>query len=158
MSNPLLLAGALLVSAVVAAADTPTAQTFKRTISREVGYRYLLHLPPNHAVDPARLWPLIIFQHGSGERGEDPWLVAKHGPPKLIRTPAAEGPAAEAARVLANEFIVVSPQCPPGTWWDDEAVLALVDEISARHRVDPARVLRTGLCMGGYGTWSSAVK
>lgn len=159
MKLPLVsLAAALLFSTTAVAAETQTAQTFKRTISREVGYRYLLHLPPNHAADPARQWPLIIFLHGSGERGEDPWLVAKHGPPKLLRTPAADGPAAEAARVLAAEFIVVSPQCPTGTWWDDEAVLALVDEISARHRVDPARVHLTGLSMGGYGTWSIAVK
>jgi len=159
MKLPLVfLAAALLFSTTAVAAETQTAQTFKRTISRDVSYRYLLHLPPNHAADPARQWPLIIFLHGSGERGEDPWLVAKHGPPRLLRTPAADGPAAEAARVLAAEFIVVSPQCPLGTWWDDEAVLALADEISARHRVDPARVHLTGLSMGGYGTWSIAVK
>ena len=159
MKSPLLsLAVAILCSVASNAADTLTAQTFKHTISREVGYRYLLHLPPEHGADAARLWPLIVFLHGSGERGDDPWLVAKHGPPKLLRTPAAEGPAAEAARVLAAEFIVVSPQCPTGTWWDDEAVLALADEIATRHRVDPARVHLTGLSMGGYGTWSIAVK
>ena len=159
MKSPLLsLAVTILCSVASNAADTLTAQTFKHTISREVGYRYLLHLPPEHGADAARLWPLIVFLHGSGERGDDPWLVAKHGPPKLLRTPAAEGPAAEAARVLAAEFIVVSPQCPTGTWWDDEAVLALADEIATRHRVDPARVHLTGLSMGGYGTWSIAVK
>jgi len=52
---------------------------------------------------------------------------------------------------------VVSPQCPTGTWWDDDAVLALVDEIAGRYRVDPARVHLTGLSMGGFGAWSLAL-
>ena len=71
MKSPLLsLAVAILCSVASNAADTLTAQTFKHTISREVGYRYLLHLPPEHGADAARLWPLIVFLHGSGERGD----------------------------------------------------------------------------------------
>ena len=64
MKSPLLsLAVAILCSVASNAADTLTAQTFKHTISREVGYRYLLHLPPEHGADAARLWPLIVFLH-----------------------------------------------------------------------------------------------
>lgn len=153
----ILPAAALLAAAVPASAQTQSVESFRKVISREVGYRYLLHLPPGYAAEPGRAWPLLVFLHGSGERGDDPWIVAKHGPPKLLRTPAAEGPAAEAARLLANGFIVVSPQCPTGTWWDDDAVLALVDEIAGRYRVDPARVHLTGLSMGGFGAWSLAL-
>lgn len=155
--RPIILACALLGVIATAPAQTQTVESFRKVVSREVGYRYLLHLPPGYAAEPGRTWPLIVFLHGSGERGADPWLVAKHGPPKLIRTPAAEGPAAEAAKLLANGFIVVSPQCPAGEWWDDETVLALTDDIATRHRVDPARIHLTGLSMGGFGTWSIAV-
>jgi predicted peptidase len=169
-AHRLLLATALLSLVIpprTSAAETQTVQSFERSITKTVGYRYLLHLPTGYDANAERGWPLIVFLHGSGERGADPWLVAKHGPPKLLRAdspvPAGETPAAatrrtEATRQLATQFIVVSPQCPAGTWWDDDAVLALVDEIVARHRVDVRRVYLTGLSMGGFGTWSVGVK
>jgi len=114
-----------------------------------------------------------------GERGTDPWLVAVHGPPKLIRgdvgiagsatatATAAAAPAEsaedraqreQAAARLKTSFIVVAPQCPLDVWWDDDAVLALLDEVLAKYRADPRRVYLTGLSMGGYGTWSVGLK
>lgn len=150
-----------------AAAALQTVQRFDRTITKQVGYEYLLALPQGYDPAAEKKWPLLIFLHGSGERGSDIWLVAKHGPPKLLRreTPAApdETPEARARReaatkALAENFIVVSPQCPAGTSWDDDGVLALVDEISAKHRVDGKRVYLTGLSLGGYGTWSVGIK
>jgi predicted peptidase len=161
-----LLGGALLASAGFGA-EAQTVQRFEHTITKRVGYQYLLSLPAGYAADPGRQWPLLVFLHGSGERGSDPWLVAKHGPPKLLRgdSPAPEGetPAARAAReaaakALAENFIVVSPQCPAGQWWDDDAIGALLDEIAARQRVDARRVYLTGLSLGGFGTWSFAIK
>jgi predicted peptidase len=49
-----------------------------------VGYRYLLALPEGYEADASKPWPLIVFLHGAGERGEDLKLLLKHGPPKLI--------------------------------------------------------------------------
>lgn len=164
---PILLLASLMAPTSVAAAETQAVASFTRTLARTVGYQYLLYLPEAYDAGAERRWPLLLFLHGAGERGADPWLVAKHGPPKLLRAdapaPAAETPAvaarrAEAARLLATNFIVVSPQCPAGTRWDDDAVLALADEITAQHRVDPRRVYLSGLSMGGYGTWSLAMK
>lgn len=161
-----LLAGAVLAVPPPAAA-TQIVQSFERTISKTVGYQYLLSLPQGYEAEPSRRWPLLLFLHGSGERGAEVWNVAKHGPPKLLRgeapaapdeTPAARTAREASARALAENFIVVSPQCPAGTWWDDDAVGALLDEIQAKHRVDAARVYLTGLSMGGYGTWSYAMK
>ena len=167
----LLLLTALLSSLMapprIPAAETQTVQSFERTVTKTIGYQYLLHLPAGDAASAERVWPLIVFLHGSGERGSDPWLVARHGPPKLLRTdaptPADETPdaaarRAAAARQLATQFIVVSPQCPAGAWWDDDAVLALAEEIAAKHKVDSRRVYLTGLSMGGFGTWSVGVK
>ncbi len=149
------------------AAESQTVQSFERTITKKIGYEYLLALPTGYDAGAEKRWPLLLFLHGAGERGADVWLVAKHGPPKLLRgeTPASpeENPEARtrraaATQALATNFIVVSPQCPTGTWWDDEAVLALLDEITAKHQVDSRRVYLTGLSLGGFGTWSVGMK
>lgn len=161
------LLASLLAMTRAPAAETQTVQSFARTITKTIGYQYLLHLPEGYDAGAERVWPLLVFLHGSGERGADPWRVAKHGPPKLLsaaapapkdETPEAAARRAEAARLLATQFIVVSPQCPAGTWWDDDAVLALADEIAAKHKVDSRRVYLAGLSMGGYGTWSAGLK
>jgi predicted peptidase len=164
---PAALLAVLCSAAPLGAAETQTVQSFERTITRTLSYRYLLHLPTGYDPAGARVWPLLVFLHGSGERGTDPWLVAKHGPPKLLRadspapaneTPAAAARRAEATRQLATQFIVVSPQCPPDAWWDDDAVLALVDAVTAQHKVDVRRTYLTGLSLGGFGTWSAGIK
>jgi predicted peptidase len=89
---------------------------------------------------------LLCFLHGAGERGTNLDLVAKHGPPKL------------AAAKKEFPFVLLSPQCPSGQIWDDAALLALLDHVMARFRIDPRRVYLTGLSMGGYGTWSLGLK
>ena len=119
---------------------------FQSRISRKVGYRYLLDLPEDYNPAARKRWPLLLFLHGAGERGTDLKLVAKHGPPKAV-TQKKDFP-----------FIIVSPQCPPEQIWDDEALLALLDHIIARFRIDILRVYLTGLSMGGYGTWSLGLK
>ena len=50
-------------------------------INVEMGY--LLYLPKDYEQQDS--WPLVLFLHGAGERGNDLDLVMKHGPPKLIR-------------------------------------------------------------------------
>src|SRR5947209_5297196 len=73
-------------------------------------YDYLLSLPRGFESEAQRRWPLLFFLHGAGERGPDMRLVAKHGPPKLLRADAdlTEAESA-AARVLTREFVVISP-------------------------------------------------
>jgi predicted peptidase len=106
----------------------------------KVTLKYLLHLPKDY--DQKSAWPLILFLHGAGERGDDLALVAKHGPPKLIE----EG--------KDFPFIVVSPQCSRGRWWEPLELAGLLDEIQEKYKVDQDRVFVTGLSMGGFGTWS----
>lgn len=140
------LAGAACLGFSPLMSQTPDTvqqpKSFEKTVSRTLAARYLLFLPQGYEQDTSRTWPLILFLHGAGERGDDLWLVAKHGPPKVVR----EQP--------DFPFILVSPQCPAGQRWSDEVLLALLDEVLAAHRVDPTRVYLTGLSMGGYGTWS----
>lgn len=118
----------------------------KRQIGEAALPRYLLYLPPDYEADPARKWPLLLFLHGAGERGDDLEKVKVHGPPKLI----AEG--------QHFPFIVVSPQCPEGEWWLPAQLIDLVDDLSTRYRIDPDRLYLTGLSMGGYGTWATAIE
>jgi len=101
---------------------------------------YLLSLPEGYGKDPSKRWPLLMFLHGAGERGTDIWLVAKHGP---FKTEAA-----------TNNFIIVSPLCPPGKIWSEDVLLALLDEIENKYAVDLHRVYLTGLSMGGFGAWN----
>lgn len=157
LSALLLATGGLgVMSQKARAADQQTVQKFEATVTRTVGYQYLLSLPTGYDTKADRRWPLLVFLHGSGERGDDVWTVAKHGPPKLLKD-AATGAGAEAATALRTQFIVISPQCPKNRWWDTTAILALIDETVARHAVDPTRVYLTGLSMGGFGTWDLAL-
>ncbi len=142
-------APSMLVSAEPAdqaAAGTQQALQFTAPPVPPKSYRYLLFKPRDYHTDPQSKWPLILFLHGAGERGDDVWKVATHGPPKI----AGEQP--------DFPFIVVSPQCPEGEIWDPTTLGALLDEIERAHRVDRTRVYLTGLSMGGYGTWNLAMR
>lgn len=123
-----------------------TPQTFKKKITRTVSADYLLHLPKGYDAKGTKRWPLMLFLHGAGQRGSDLKKVAVHGPPKIVKS-RPDFP-----------FILVSPQCPANETWSDETLLALLDQVSKKHKVDTNRVYLTGLSMGGYGTWSLGVK
>ncbi len=147
--NPLLLlACALIFSACsttkknfTAMKTGQTAQKFSVTQTRTLAADYLLFLPEGYSADSSKRWPLILFLHGAGERGNDVWRVATQVPPK-IDTSATNFP-----------FIVVSPQCPQGQIWSDDTLLALLADVEKKYAVDPKRIYLTGLSMGGYGTW-----
>jgi predicted peptidase len=120
------------------------AKSFRQRIARTVHCRYLLHVPAGYARSRTR-WPLLLFLHGAGERGNDLALVKKHGPPKFVDDDPD------------FPFLMVSPQCPADQWWDVEVLAALLDSVTKRYRVDPKRLYVTGLSMGGYGTWALAL-
>lgn len=106
-------------------------------------YNVIVSLPPGYEKSKAPA-PLLLFLHGSGERGDDIQMVAD------------QGPQAQRARGKHLPFIIVSPQCPYGEWWNARALMVLLDEIEAKYRVDKTRVYVTGLSMGGFGTWELA--
>jgi len=92
--------------------------------------------------------PLLLFLHGSGERGKDNgselYKVCKHGPWKCVG---------------ADQFFILAPQCPRNRVWPtfvDEVLLVLKD-VCERHVVDKSRIYITGLSMGAFGAWSLAV-
>jgi predicted peptidase len=109
---------------------------------REVTIRYWLFVPADYSADESKRWPLVLFLHGSGERGDDLELVKKHGPPKLLDSQPA------------IPAVVISPQCPLERRWNAAELAKLVESVANNLRIDRQRLYVTGLSMGGSGTWS----
>lgn len=114
----------------------------KMEVQVTIRMQYLLSLPKDY--EKKDKWPLVLFLHGAGERGDDLNKVKVHGPPKLI------------AKGKEFPFICVSPQCPKNRWWDAAQLEALLDHIESKHKIDKDRVYVTGLSMGGFGTFALA--
>ena len=124
-----------------------SAHEFEMKITKTLKGKYLLFLPEMYGEDAQRL-PMILFLHGSGERGNNLGRVKKFGPHKT------------AEEQKGFPFIVLSPQCPSGGWWTDvdviEMVMGMLDEVCRNYLVDTNRIYLTGLSMGGFGTWGLA--
>jgi predicted peptidase len=120
-----------------------TENSFDATVTRKLSLRYLLYLPEGYD-DDGKSWPLVLFLHGSGERGADLAAVTHQGLPKL-------------AGGKSLPFILVAPQVAAGEIWSADALKALLDDLQSRLRVDPARVYLTGLSMGAFGAWDLAI-
>jgi predicted peptidase len=114
-------------------------------------------------------YPLIIFLHGSGERGRDNAAQLLHGGDLFLKDSIRQ----------AFPAFVVFPQCPPGMTWapfrlrrdstgkvtgaefpDDvpqpapgALVKALLDSLLATGKIDARRVYIGGLSLGGMGTF-----
>jgi len=117
----------------------------QKAVTRIVSLDYLLHLPAGY--EQAGPWPLILFLHGAGERGNDLSLLNKNPLPAMLEAQETNLP-----------FVVVSPQCPGDDWWPmmvDE-LMVLLEDVEQRYNIDRSRVYLTGLSMGGFGAWSLA--
>jgi len=139
----------LLVSGL--SSSVPTQGTFQQrtlTLGRE-DFRYQVFLPVGW--HPQKTWPVVLFLHGNGERGEDGWRQTLEGiGPAIRRNPES---------VTA---IVVLPQCRRGMWWThtrmERLALAALEASVREFGGDPGRIFLTGISMGGYGAWSLAAK
>jgi predicted peptidase len=116
-----------------------TANRWQTTLSIPVDLPYLLYLPKGHVARSD--WPLVLFLHGSAERGADADLLRRQGLPKVLE----EG--------LALPAVVLAPQCPAGEVWAQQhhALSALLDTLLPTLPVDPSQVTLTGLSLGGAG-------
>ena len=114
---------------------------FKKEIKTSIEVRYILQLPENQK----EKFPLLVFLHGSGERGTDIEMVKNHSPftyQNLIKTNVA----------------ILAPQCPEKRWWDTNEIYELIQSIATTYNVDTSRIYLTGLSMGGWGTWKLAAE
>ncbi|MBK7858328.1 MAG: dienelactone hydrolase family protein [Archangiaceae bacterium] len=115
----------------------------------ELPYRF--SLPPGY--DPSRRqYPVVVYLHGSAERGSDTVAQLKNGVDAL----------------LGQHLIAVAPQCPMndtfgGSWYGGESrtqrhVVELVKSLAHRRSVDAHRISVIGYSMGGIGLWDLLVR
>ncbi len=115
--------------------------------------------------DTLRKYPLVIFLHGAGERGNDNDAQLKWG----------VGNFATDQNMMLHPAIVIAPQCPEKISWGNfsrtrvtsemrllpdpskpmQLVIELIHQIEKRMPVDTNRIYITGLSMGGYGTYDA---
>lgn len=111
--------------------------------------------------DTVRKYPLVIFLHGSGERGNDNEAQLKWG---VMNFATAEA-------MKSHPAYVIAPQCPENMDWADftnrngglmlhpvpskptELLIGLIHQLMKKLPVDTNRIYITGLSMGGYGTY-----
>jgi predicted peptidase len=116
--------------------------------------KYVVFVPRDYKADDTsdKRWPVIVFLHGAGERGDDGQKQVTVGLGPAIRRREAQFP-----------FIAVFPQCLPNGRWqadspDGERAMAILAEVEKEYKTDADRVYLTGLSLGGMGTWSLSMK
>ncbi len=109
-------------------------------------FGYYEYLPPEYQDESTTDYPLIIYLHGLGDKGNGTTeldSVLRSGVAQFLNT--------------GNDlsFLVMSPQSNIG-WWDDDGVNAFLDFILGNYRVDSRRVYITGISAGGIEVFSYA--
>ena len=147
-----LIVAVLSITAVLPAHASPrhldTGFLNRRVTVNGNVYKYQVYLPENwteHGV-----WPIILFLHGSGERGSEGMDETQIGLPQAIRLHPDRWP-----------FIVVMPQVPfdHHHWTDPDMMqmaLAALDQDTKEFHGDRDRTYLTGLSLGGYGVYELA--
>jgi predicted peptidase len=138
-------AGTALALPARAAPSAPERDEFAGAQKGVAGaLRYLIWVPAS-AERPVAGWPLMIFLHGSGERGRELARVTWNGPPKY------------AAAGRQFPFVLVAPQIDERAVWHSNAIEALRADLVRHLPIDADHVVLTGLSLGGHGTWNYAV-
>lgn len=139
-----LAAAGAIALALLLNACSPQSQFLSRSVTidgRTYAYRVWL---PKHYTKLHR-WPVILFLHGSGERGDDNLRQVTMGLPAFLPQNPGRYPA-----------IVVVPQCRLDREWYGEMetmALAALEASIKEFRGDRSRVYLTGMSMGGAGVW-----
>jgi predicted peptidase len=141
----------IAISLAVAPAEAKKTETgfLDRTITvAGTEYKYQVFVPDNWT--KKKKWPVILFLHGAGERGDDGLIQTEVGIGTAIRRYRDRFPA-----------VVVMPQCRKDVWWADsmaDVAMAALEAAQKEFHGDASRIYLTGLSMGGYGTWYLAGK
>ena len=133
------------------------AKEFKTPFGESLKYRIY---QPDPMV-PGTKYPLVLFFHGAGERGDDNAKQLTHGVKQIL------------ALASKSPFILIAPQCPNVMQWVNtpwaadshvmpefpslpmKLALELCETVANTMPVDKSRIYVTGLSMGGFGTWDA---
>jgi predicted esterase len=124
-----------------------TTHTYQNTDLRQYGKGYMLYLPEGYETNPTQTWPLILFLHGVGDRGDNLYLLAKASPFLMIRE---KGPL---PFIIAAPLLNTAQHQFPMEYMD-----GMLAEVRATYRVDPKRIYVTGLSLGGEATYRFAIQ
>lgn len=134
-------------------------------ISSDIILPYRIYIPEKYSADKA--YPLMIFMHGAGERGNDNKHLHSIDANRYFYYILED-------EKLKNEFILIAPQCASDCRWvehdwsesvydfNPEEQLSvplklfydlLENEIFVKYNIDMDRLLMTGISMGGFATW-----
>lgn len=121
---------------------------------------YRLYVPSNY--DPEKEYPLLLFLHGAGERGDNNEGQFAHVITDLFQV----------ENTPVDDAIILIPQCPNNNQWVDtpwangnystsrvaesdelKTVMRIIGELKETYSVDDNRVYAMGISMGGFGTW-----
>ncbi|MFI5185320.1 MAG: prolyl oligopeptidase family serine peptidase [Chitinophagales bacterium] len=132
--------------------------SFNKYINKGDTLNYRLLFPD---ADTFRKYPLVIFLHGSGERGNDNEAQLKWGVMNF----------ATDQNMILHPALVIAPQCPEKSGWSNfsrndmklqptptkpmELLMGLIHQLIKTMPVDTNRIYITGLSMGGYGTYDA---
>jgi len=137
-----------LLAAGSAAATSPADFLYgQATDGSNLPFRYFV--PPGY--DDAQAYPLVLFLHGAGERGNDNEAQLGNNANGALQLLGD-------AQLALQPVFMIAPQCPTDGWWSGATLasaIGLVDQVAAAYHIDPDRVYVTGLSMGGMGTWSA---
>jgi predicted esterase len=117
-------------------------------LTQQYGAGFLIHLPERYEDQPEKQWPLIFFLHGSGDRGDNLFVLAKASPFMMIRE---KGPL---------PFLIVAPLLKSTGdyhFFPESYMDAALDQVLADYRVDRKRIYLTGLSLGGEATYRFAL-
>jgi predicted peptidase len=161
----LLMLAATMVKAQnldVYASDMYDSRSF---ISKGDTLPYRILFPENF--DASKKYPVVVFLHGSGERGSDNQAQLVHGGTLFLKEDIRKDLPA----------IIVFPQCPADSYWSNvdiqpansnstfnflkggkptkamELLTGMVDELSSLPYTDKKQFYAGGLSMGGMGTF-----
>lgn len=95
--------------------------------------------------------PLILQLHGAGETGRGGAEIDRVERYGFIHALGSK---------KSYPCIFAMPQCPPDSFWVAELsnIAMLVRHLLERYCVDESRIYLTGVSMGGYGTWYTALR
>ena len=154
-------------AALIKAQRNEAQAVVRKRFSKEVyensaGEKLLYRKLAPSVLKPGKLYPLVLFLHGKGQRGTDNERQLKNG----LRMLASDD------GLLEYPALVIAPQCPPDQIWasafgdkDTQLIMRpqpsdamrltieLLDSIQLTDPVDPDRIYVTGLSMGGFGTF-----
>ena len=155
----LLLLTAFSASAQNQAVDREyTRHVYRDSTANEMPYRLL---SPQNA-DNGRLYPLVVFLHGSGESGTDNVRQLEHGAAMF----------ADKTTMDAYPAFVLFPQCPGEFWTDviapeqfkpgaptppvsktETLLMGLIADLADRLPVDTSRIYIMGMSMGAIAAY-----